>query len=506
MRTHNVVIGVDGGTTAVKAIAFSDTGETLATASQCVPVHYGPGGHAEQDMDEVWRAVVAALRSVVSQLGDARICGIGVTAQGDGAWMVDAEGQPVGRALTWLDSRAGDVVTAWSAGDQADAIRDTIGTTVFPGLFAPIWAHLRRTDPQITARVSRQMACKDWIRLCLTGRSATDFSDGSRTYLDITSLSGYSRDLARLLEEVECLDLLPPVLHASDSAGTVSAQASALTGVPEGTPVATGMIDVASTGVGLGAVQDGEGWTIVGTTAVVAVLRSSAEQRATNLSMVVATGRGRQVLEFLAPMTGAPNLDWARRVLGLEDRPWREVDELAAPYPPGAGGVVFVPHGSPGGERAPFLDMNASASWSGMSIETTPGQMMRAAYEGVAFALHECHELLGHRGDIVVSGGAFHSDILCSILADVSGEKVVRAEASEAGARGAASEALVASGLALDEDAAVAMLGQDRQVFEPDMDRHHAYGEVFETFVSVRDGQRRTWKQLRRLRNHMEGH
>jgi xylulokinase len=508
MREQTVVIGIDGGTTAVKAIAFGIDGTALASASHGVPVCYGRGGHAEQDMEAVWQAVASCLRSVTSALEGAVIAGVGVTAQGDGAWMVDREGTPVGPAATWLDSRAAGVVSGWVSGPEAEAIRRTTGTTVFPGLFPALWAELRRTSPDVTARAAHQLACKDWIRLCLTGEYATDYTDASRTLLDIVGLSGYSEELAHLLGEEECLGLLAPIHHADRSSGTVTAEAAAATGLPPGIPVATGMIDVSACGVGLGAVADGQGWTIVGTTDVVGVLRPSAGDRATDLSMVVATGRGRQVLEFLAPMTGAPNLDWARSVLGLGERPWNEVDALARQHPAGSGGVLFLPYGAPGGERAPFLDMNASSSWLGMSIETVPGQLIRAAYEGVAFALHECQQLLGQDGDVVVSGGAFHSDILCEILANVTGRRVLRSEASEAGARGAATEALVASGLAPDEPAAIEMLQQERQAFEPDPDEHAAYQDIYAAFVSIRDAQRPTWPGLRMLRDradHREG-
>ena len=172
----------------------------------------------------------------------------------------------------------------------------------------------------------------------------------------------------------------------------------------------------------------------------------------------MATGRGTQVLEFMAPMTGTPNLDWIRHTLGLADESWETIEARARLSRPGANGVVYLPYASPGGERAPFVDTNASASWMGMSLTTTPEDVLRSVYEGVALSLADCVAHLAMTGDLVVSGGGFRSDLVCEILADVTGQCVVRQSAPEAGARGAAVLALVSGGrYDTVEDASTAM-------------------------------------------------
>ena len=91
-------------------------------------------------------------------------------------------------------------------------------------------------------------------------------------------------------------------------------------------------------------------------------------------------------------------VDWIRSTLGLADTPWSEIEVEAEQAGPDSGGVLYLPYGSPGGERAPFQDTNASASWLGMSVSTTRQQILRAVYEGVAFSLIECVDVLGSRG------------------------------------------------------------------------------------------------------------
>ncbi len=154
-------------------------------------------------------------------------------------------------------------------------------------------------------------------------------------------------------------------------------------------------------------------------------------------------------------MVGTPNLDWVRDTLGLADRSWNELERLARTAPDGSGGVVYLPYGSPSGERAPFVDAAASASWVGMNVTTTPAQLLRSVFEGLAFSVAECLDLLDAGDRVPVCGGGARSDLLCQLLADVSGRTIVRTADPEVGARGAAVVALVAAGLADDLPAAV---------------------------------------------------
>ena len=242
------------------------------------------------------------------------------------------------------------------------------------------------------------------------------------------------------------------------------------------------MIDVAITGPGLGATEDGDSWLILGTTGFIGTLRAGVGDRRSQASMVLATGRGQQVLEFLAPMTGTPNLDWIRQTLAFQD--WAEAESAARTVEPGSAGVIYLPYASPGGERAPFQDSSASASWLGMSISTTPAEILRSVYEGVSFSLVECIEALDLQGELVVSGGGFRSDLVCEILADTTGRRVVRQAAPEAADLKEAAAAMVTS----------------TSTFEPNTDHHTIYRKALEVYMSARDALRPAWPAMRELR------
>ncbi|MBS5827217.1 MAG: FGGY-family carbohydrate kinase [Actinomyces sp.] len=497
---QEVVIGVDGGTTAVKAVAFDLHGKILATHHEAVPVQYGDNGEAEQDMNQIWEAVATCLREVASEVRDSKIVGIGLTGQGDGAWLIDEAGEPVRPAANWLDGRAAERVKQWDEDGRAAKVLEVTGTTTFGGLFPVLIEELAATQPDVVARATTHLNCKDWIRFKLTGERLTDYTEASRSFLDVRTTDGFSAELAKDLGLEEYARLLPEIHRADGKAVPLSEEAARETGIPAGTPVGVGMIDVAVTGMGLGALENGDSWLILGTTAFVGTLLPSVSERRSDLSMVLATGNGKQVLEFMAPMTGTPNLDWIRKVLGLEENSWTELEKLARMSKPGASGVVYLPYASPGGERAPFLDTNASASWAGMSLTSSTEDILRSVYEGVAFSLVECINTLQIHSDLVVSGGGFRSDLICEILADATGQTVVRQDAPEAGARGAAVLALVSAGRFDTVEEASEALRTSLETFEPDPAKYEAYKKSHEVFVKTRQALQPVWPAMRELR------
>jgi xylulokinase len=484
----------------VKTVGFDLDGRIVGVSRSSVRVLRGDDGRAEADMDHIWDAAAATISAVVDEVGDdAEIVAIGVTGQGDGAWLVDADGRPVRHAALWLDGRAHARLEDWRADGRADAVHDATGSPLFAGALPLLVDELDAAEPGIRARAATQLNCKDWLRFRLTGVRATDPSEASRTYLD-TATGAYSESMLAALGQEDMRARLPEVLDPQSIAGHVPPAVAAALGLPAGIPVVTGMVDTAAAGVGLGVIDDGRGYAILGTTGLVGVNHASRAEVRTASSIVLATGRGTQVLESQAPMTGTPNLDWVRATLGFDDADWTVIEEQAVAVPPGSGGVIYLPYGSPSGERAPFHDADASASWLGMSVTTTAGQLLRSVYEGLAYALRECIEVLGLEGPLLVCGGGSDSDLLCAILADVTARDIVRQDEPEVGARGVAILAMTAVGLADDLADAARRLAPASRVFRPDAARVALYDEAYALFVSTRDALRPHWPSLRRLR------
>ncbi|MFE5858666.1 FGGY family carbohydrate kinase [Streptomyces sp. NPDC056500] len=498
---RQAVVGIDAGTTAVKAVVLAPDGEQLGWSRAPLTVVH-QGDRVEQDMEAVWSAVCDTVRAALRQAGgDIDVTAVGVTGQGDGAWLVDATGLPCGPAAIWMDGTAAARVDQWERDGRGALVRDITGSSLFPGALPVLLEQLEQDHPARLERAAHHLNCKDWIRFRLTGEIATDASEASRTYVDVAT-GAYSDALIDGLGHQRFRHLLAPVRPPWSTAGTVGVDAAAATGLAPGVPVATGLVDAAAGGLGLGSLRPGDAYLIVGTTAFTATVREGKGRSRSEAAITLATGLGPHVLECLAPMAGAPNLDWVTRVTGLDGSSWAEVEQLARAAGPGAGGVVYLPYGSPHGERAPFVDRTASAAWVGMSIRTTAGQLVRAVYEGIAFTVRECLGETDSVGERVlrIAGGSASSDLLCQILADVVGRPVERSTAPELGARGAAALAMVSGGTVADLDAALMGLSRPVDVFLPDPTARALADRQALTFAAARDALRSVWPSLRELR------
>ena len=182
--TRQVLIGIDAGTSVVKAVAFDTEGRQLALAAR--PNSYAtlPGGGVEQDLPRTWADTVEVLRELIGRLDGAEILALAVTGQGDGTWLVDEDGTPVGGGLLWLDSRAAAIVAEMDAsGARERVFRHTgCGLNACNQSSQLLW--LRRHEPERVERAATALHCKDWLYLNLTGVRATDVAEGTFTFGD----------------------------------------------------------------------------------------------------------------------------------------------------------------------------------------------------------------------------------------------------------------------------------------------------------------------------------
>ncbi len=492
----DVAIGIDVGTTSIKALAFDRQGRECASAAIGVGVTRPQPDRAEQDMDDVWGAVQTVIATVVRQCAGRSIVALGVTGQGDGAWLVGADGQPVRPAILWLDGRASAIADEWEQDERGQAIRRVCGSSVMAGALPELLAFMETEEPETLARARWNLNSKDWVRFKLTGVAATDASDGSETYVD-PATGEYSAELLSILGQERYARLLPPVLGSTVGTPLLPEMAERL-GLPVGVPVATGTMDTVAAAIGLGVVEPGLGYAIVGTTNFIGVVRDASAVPGPNVGVFGLGYKGRQIFE-MAPMSGAPNFDWVKTITGASEIPWREFEKAALHCPPGAGGLTYMPYGALSGERAPFLDASSSSAFLGMSVATSSVQIVRAVYEGLAFSLRECAGAIGLDGEIRLAGGPSTTDLFPSILADVTGQPVICSATGENSAKGAAACGFAATtpgGL----EAVLRQFAARDRVFEPNSDATDAYDQCFASFLEARESVRKTWRGSRALR------
>ena len=371
-----MLIGLDAGTSVVKAVAFGNDGEALRVASRPLRTDIPTPGRAEQDLEAVIAAVGAVVREVAA--GEP-VELLGITAQGDGLWLLDREGRQVRPPILWSDARAAAIVTEWMTSGIAERAFRRSGNMLFPGAAAPLLAYLQREEPDSLRAAETAGYCKDAILQRLTGVRATDVSDASLPFFDPRTrqyddeLLGAVRRLAmattprsrRPLPRSDDADSRQRVLPWSDCCR-----------IRRYTPVRSTSARRRSAP---GCERPGDGLVILGTTLGCAVLVDQVETDGAPAGMLLCMPQPDRWVRVMPAMVGTPSLEWALALTGSRRG---DVDALLAASVPGAGGLVVLPFFAPAGERAPFVDPAARGQLLGVSLESTRADVVRAVCEG----------------------------------------------------------------------------------------------------------------------------
>ncbi|MEV6110198.1 FGGY-family carbohydrate kinase [Streptomyces sp. NPDC051940] len=476
------VIAIDAGTTVVKAVGYGDDGAELAVGRRPAHVLRPHPGWSEQDMAEVWTSVAEAVREVAGALPEPPDL-ITVTAQGDGAWLVDERHRPTGPAVLWNDGRAADLVAAWERDGTVQESFRVCGSRMSTGMPHAVLAWLRAHDPGRLERSHQVLTCGGWIHLKLTGASAVDLSEAAAPFLDIRAYDWSDRLME--LYGLEWAGRLLPELRDDDHRVTpLGAAAAAETGLPTGIPVVLAPYDICATAIGAGAVTAGAACTILGTTLCTEIVTDTVRTDEA-VGITVPLGVPGRYLRAFPTMSGTDALDWGTRMLGLDDA--AELTALAARGRPDAAGVRFLPYLSPAGERAPFFDPAARGSLTGLSLEATREDVARALLEGVTLAIRDCLAASPSAPErLALCGGGARSEVWRRLIADMTGVPVTAPADAEVGARGAWLTAMVATGREPDFRTAAATYVRLAAEHEPDPKAAESYTEKYEAYLRLR--------------------
>lgn len=250
------LLGVDSGSTATKAVVFDTSGHTVALGSRRVEQRQPRARHVERDMQQVWEAACGAIRDALSKIPANSVAAVGVTGHGDGLYLVDRAGAPLGPGILSLDSRAFDVTEHWREAGVLEKALARTGQQPYPYAAVSLLKWIQLNEPERFARIGHVLFCKDWLRLCLTGVPATDPTEASSSFTDVDTQT-YSDDVLALYGLTSIGRTLPAITASAAAAGRVTAQAAAQTGLKEGTPVACGLHDVTSSALGMGNIEAG---------------------------------------------------------------------------------------------------------------------------------------------------------------------------------------------------------------------------------------------------------
>ncbi|GHC38433.1 FGGY-family carbohydrate kinase [Aidingimonas halophila] len=438
--TPTYLLGIDSGSTVTKAAIFDMEGNTRAIGrAQVSPRHPQPH-RVERDMEETWSAVAEAIRHALSNadISNTQIAAIGITAHGDGLYLLDTDTRPLGPAIMSLDSRARDLVATWkSQGLEQDALSLT-GQFPFPYAPTALLGWIQRNQPERFSRIGSILACKDWLRFCLTGELAADFTESSTGFTNV-STQRYSREALRLFG-LESLDhALPTMRLPTDIAGRVTRKAAAATGLKAGTPVVAGLHDVTASAVGLGHIDNGDLTITSGTFSINEVF---SDQPRPDQRWATRNGlEPGQWLSMAISPASSSNVDWfLQQCCTLESKTSPQIlqyleSDLDAAFEDDSR-IVYHPFlfGSP-------YEEPASAAFFGIQGWHTRAHLVRAILEGVVFN-HRVHvDALATRfaiNECRVTGGGAHTPRMAQLFADTLNRPVTITGTQEAAALGAA--------------------------------------------------------------------
>jgi xylulokinase len=470
MATEATLVGLDVGTTGVKAIAISPEGEVLAVATRGYPLSTPRPGWSEQDPGDWWRAAESALGDVSA---GREVAGIGLSGQMHGLVVLDAADRVIRPAILWNDQRTAAECAEIEERVGLERLITLTGNRALTGFTAPKLLWLRGNEPDAYARIARIMLPKDYVRLRLTGEWGIDASDASGTLLLDVERRNWSGDV---LDALDLPDVwLPPVLESPERAGSVAAGSSPL----GGTPVAAGAGDQPAAAVGVGVDRPGALSVVLGTSGVVlAALPAYAHDAEARVHAFCHAVPGMwQAMGVM--LSAAGSLEWFQATLA-PDVPFDALVGEAEAWGPGAEGLVFLPYLS--GERTPHADPDARGAFVGLTLRHDRGALVRSILEGVAFGLRDSLDLiraLGVEAPVArVSGGGARSRLWLRIVASALGVPLELTESEEGSAFGAALLGGVAAGVFAEVTEAVARCVRVADVVEPDPASQATYAEL----------------------------
>ena len=412
----NTLLGIDYGTGGCKVTALGTDGSFAGEASVEYTTYHDHPGWSEQEPQDWWDALCAALRKLKDKGVDlSSVVAAALDGSTHNAVLMDADYRPLRRTIMWTDQRAVA---------ECATLRETMGEKIFQTAYqmpAPTWTlpplmWLKAHEPDVLARTEHVLFVKDYVRYLLTGHAATDRIEAQGTLFFNMAKMDWDEELVRLAGLRP--DNLPSFIAPTDVAGHVTAAAAAATGLPEGLPVVCGSSDSAVEDYGAGAVEPGDLILKLATAGNVNSMTAAAHPHPKTLTYShIVPG-----MWYSVSATNAAALcqRWMRDTWGFANYP--AMDKEAVTSPVGANGVFFHPYLQ--GERCPYWDPNLRASFTGVSIASTRGDFCRALLEGVAFSLRDCYGTLQEMGlpvtrIFLIGGGArskLWSEIVCNVF------------------------------------------------------------------------------------------
>lgn len=503
------LLGLDNGNTVSKAAIFNLKGEELQVASRKVETEYPRPGWTERNMNALWESTAEAIREAITKanIDPKEIIGIGGSGHGNGMYLLDKAGKPLGNGIQSLDSRATGIIDDWNAANLHQKIFPYTLQSLWPAQPNALLAWFKRHEPETYENIGKVLLCKDYINYCLTGEAGTDYTDISGSSLLDVPNKAYSLELLDLYGIPEMADALPRLADSAQVIGAVTPQAAQATGLPAGTPVVAGLFDVNASAIGAGVTRAGQACIIVGSWSINEVV-TPEPVAATNLFMTSIFADPRYFLTIEASATSATNLEWFVNQFCAEERleasrrgvsVYEVCNEVVARVPIDSANLIFHPflYGS-------NVQATARAGFYGVGGWHTRADLLRALYEGVVYSHLNHIEKLREAGASFelarLTGGGARSEVWTQIFADALQVLIEVPGGGETGARGAAISAGIGAGVYKNYTEATEQTVSVVRTHEPDLQNTPFYLARYEEYKRLLTAMREPWDCLGQLK------
>ncbi len=482
-----LLVGIDLGAGSLKVSIIRTDGALVCEASAPVVTSAPYPGWSEQDPQDWWTAACDAVRRtlVLSGRPATDVAAISFSAGAHTQVLEDADGHVIRPAILWNDQRSRNETQELR--DKADARILEIGANrANPTWTLPQMLWLRKNEPESFKRVKRLYVAKDWLRAQFTGTWETDTIDALGTLMIDAKTAQWSKELCDLIGWP--METLPPIVKPSAVVGKVTAKAAQATGLAEGTPVVCGTSDTAAETFGAGMVREGIGVVKLATAATVNVLSPQPRPDFSLINYYHVVPEHWYVIAATNSCASAHK--WLRDTFfrrNGEDGSavFDGMDAKASAVAPGAEGLFFHPYLN--GERSPYWDPLLRADFVGAGFNHGAGHFVRALYEGVAYSLKDCLEVMKSKGlgftTARLTGGGARSALWRQIVADVLDITVELPAVADA-SFGAALLAGVGIGVFKDERAAADVVKIVSRI-SPDRARVAIYQQGFPIYRDI---------------------
>jgi len=479
----DLLLGVDIGTSNIKAVLATPDGVVVAEAQSAYDTQFPQSGWAEQNPQDWWDGTVSAVKQALSSRGvePTHVKGMGVSGQGCAVTLIDNSGDVIRPAIIWMDTRS-EVQCEAMRQCCAEEILQLNGKSPAPYNADPVLMWLNENEAESIQKAQTSLTTTGYITYCLSGERVMNISDASILFAFDLAKDNWSDALIESFGVPR--KLYPRVAACQDIVGDLHPKAAKELGLPAGIPVIAGGEDTSSAGLAIGVAKPGQALLSLGTAGTIYVVQDVPNVHPDLLAFSHVLAGQKLLGGSMAAVGGG--LNWFRQIVG-DELSFEDVTELAAQSESGANGLLFLPYLS--GELQPINDGYARGAFFGLSMGTSRADMVRAVMEGAAFAIAHNATIASEIGTSITElravGGPSKSPLWCQMIADISGYPVTVLRDNAGAPLGNA--LLAAKGVGLIDDLAATAIAAcgETQVYEPHAKYRERYQQMFEIYCGL---------------------